>query len=354
MVTYYSAIMALSIFALFIIQFSVGSSSTLTKDKKKIFNLLFSVIALAALCEWLGVLLQGAGHSTRVFHIIVKAIELSLAPSIGFLISWVIEVRNQKLVTIFLAVHAAIEFASGYFGFIYSVDSNSTYTHSRFYPIYIVAYLVSIIYFIYVASKNMRQYQYNGMAYFALVILFMLVGITVQLVNSKLKIVYVVLTMASVMIYVFTLEMVMQTDKLTELVNRRGYENYISNIDRECSILIFDIDEFKKANDVYGHTFGDKCLRLTGSAIKKAYARYGKCFRYGGDEFCVVVTKNSESIRQLNESFQNEMAILRENEPRLPFVSIGYAHYHPETDNIITAIENADKMMYENKQKNKS
>lgn len=351
---YYSAIMLVNIIALIIIQVSVGASSTLTKDKKKTFHFLFSIIAFSALCEWLGVLLQGTGPSTRVAHIIIKALELSLAPSIGFLISWVIEVRKKKFVMTVLLIHAVIEFASGFFGFVYKVDENSTYTHASFYWIYVLAYLISIIYFVYIASKNMRQYQYNGMTYFALVVLFMLVGIAVQLVDSDIKIVYAVLTTASIMMYVFTLELVMQTDKLTELINRRGYEYFISHLDKECTILFFDIDKFKKANDVYGHSFGDKCLKLTGQALKKTYSRFGKCFRFGGDEFCVVITKESESVRVLNKNFEDEMSLMREDEPRLPFVSFGYAHYYPDSDNILTVIEEADKMMYENKQKNKS
>ena len=139
MIGYYSAIVWMSIFAVVVIQISVGVSSTLTKDKKKVFNLLFSAIAISALCEWLGVMLQGSGGKTRIIHIIIKALELSIAPSIGFLISWVIELRRVKVPLVFLGVNAVLEILSGVFGFIYTVDSNSTYTHAKFYPIYIVA-----------------------------------------------------------------------------------------------------------------------------------------------------------------------------------------------------------------------
>ena len=273
MIGYYSAIVWMSIFAVVVIQISVGVSSTLTKDKKKVFNLLFSAIAISALCEWLGVMLQGSGGKTRIIHVIIKALELSIAPSIGFLISWVIELRRVKVPLIFLGVNAVLEILSGVFGFIYTVDSNSTYTHAKFYPIYIVAYLISIVYFIYVASRNMKRYQYNGIAFFAMMVVFMLTGIIVQLINSEIRIVYVVLSIASIMMYVFTLEMVMQTDNLTELINRRGYENYISHLDKECIILFFDIDNFKNANDKYGHTYGDSCLKKTGNALKTAYSK---------------------------------------------------------------------------------
>lgn len=353
MVGYYSVIMAICVFAVLIVQISVGTSSTLTKDKKKIFHCLFTSIAVAAFCEWLGVILQGTGGSTRFLHIIIKALELSIAPLIGVLISWVIEIRNKKVIIIAVCVHAVLEILSGIFGFIYTVDSNSTYTHAKFYWIYIVAYLISMGYFIYVASKNMKRYQYNGMAYFISVVIFMLVGIGIQLVNSELKVVYIVLSVASIMMYVFTLEMVMQSDNLTELINRRGYENYISHLDKESVILFFDVDNFKEANDLYGHTYGDECLRKTGNAIKATYAKYGKCFRYGGDEFCVVMTKNTQKAREVNNLFLHEMAEKRKLDENLPDVSIGYAHYYPESDNILSVIETADKMMYKQKNENK-
>lgn len=71
---------------------------------------------------------------------------------------------------------------------------------------------------------------------------------------------YVVLGIALIMLYVFTLEMIYQTDELAELINRRGFENYISHIDESCAIIFFDVDKFKEMNDNYGHAAGDKML----------------------------------------------------------------------------------------------
>lgn len=351
---YYTAIIFLSIFAVLIIQISIHTSGTLTKDKKRIFHLLFSMIALGAFCEWLGVLLQGTGPSTRIFHIVIKALELSVAPSIGVLIAWVLETRAKKLAAIGLIVNAALEFSSGVFGFVYSVDANSNYTHSRFYFIYILAYVLSMIYFIYIASKNIKRYQYNGISYFASVVIFMIAGIAIQLIFSEMKIVYVVLAMAAIMMYVFTLEMVMQTDKLTELINRRGYENYISHLDSECVVLFLDVDKFKEANDTYGHSFGDMCLSKIGGAVKSVYARFGKCFRYGGDEFCVVLTKNFNGVEEINKKFVAEIKKLKQTDSRIPDVSIGYAFFNPENGTVLQTIEEADKMMYLHKEKRRN
>ncbi len=110
------------------------------------------------------------------------------------------------------------------------------------------------------------------------IVVFMLSGIVIQSIYSELKVDYAIMSVNAIMLYVFTLEMIQQTDQLTELINRRGYENYITHLDDECIVVFFDIDKFKEANDVNGHAYGDVCISRVGRAIKKIYYRYGKCF----------------------------------------------------------------------------
>lgn len=350
---YYTAIIFLNIAAMMIIQLSINQSNSLTRQRKKLFHLLFNAIIISSFCEWFGNLLQGMGEPTRTVHIIVKAIELSVAPSIGFFIAWVIEKRKEKFVYLYLLLHSVLEWLSGAFGFIYCVDQQSVYTHSDFYWIYVAAYIISIIYCIYVFSKNVKKYQYNGIGYLLMIVCFMLAGIIIQMYDSSLKVDYITLAVASIMLYVLTLEMIYQTDELTDLINRRGYENYLGHIDERCVILFFDVDRFKQINDTYGHAFGDRVLREVGYAIKEHYGRYGKCFRFGGDEFCVVLTKEQEQVKKLNREFNEAMEQLRLEESRIPFISIGYAFFDPDNQNVRDCVAQADQMMYLNKEKHK-
>lgn len=353
MLHYYTAIIFLSIAAMFVVQLSINESHTLTQSRKRLFHMLFNAIIVAAFCEWLGNYLQGAGESTRILHIVVKAIELSVAPSIAFFISWIIDKQNEKVIYLYLLIHGVIEGLSGVFGFIYSVDKQSNYVHGRFYWIYVAAYMISIFYCIYIVLKNVKKYQYNGSGSFLSIVAFMLLGIGIQSYDSSLKVDYVTLGIASIMLYAFTLEMIHQTDELTGLINRRGFENYVSHMEEKCIILFFDVDSFKQINDNYGHAFGDKVLHILGKLVKQYYMKSGKCFRYGGDEFCVIMTKNLDKVDQINESLLQAIKERRKKEPALPLVSIGYSYYDPENQSIQEVMEEADQMMYEHKRKHK-
>ena len=354
MFAYYTAILFLSIFALLAVQLCVRNSLSLSRHKKRQFHRLFTTIMAAGFCEWMGVFLQGTGSATRVLHIAVKAVELSIAPSIAFFIAWVIERRNEKPAWFYLAIHAVVEGLSGIFGFIYSVDAASNYTHAAFYWVYVVAYGIPMLYCIHTVMRNVKKYQYTGISYFLLIVALMLGGLAVQLYNGALKVDYFTAALVSIMLYVFTLEMIQQTDELTELINRRGYENYVAHLEEPCMLIFFDVDDFKSINDRYGHAFGDTVLATIGKAIKDQYARYGKCFRFGGDEFCVILSRAPEQVKLLNEKFVSGMAQLREKEPRLPAVAVGYVDYDPEQSNIKDAMAEADQRMYRNKQAHKA
>ncbi len=85
-------------------------------------------------------------------------------------------------------------------------------------------------------------------------------------------------------------------DGLTGLLNHRVFQEMVrSEIDRgqrynrPLTLLLFDIDHFKKFNDTYGHPVGDEVIKMVARAAKSASRTTDKVFRYGGEEFCVLL-----------------------------------------------------------------
>lgn len=104
-------------------------------------------------------------------------------------------------------------------------------------------------------------------------------------------------------------------DELTGLPSRRALKDKMMKLGGKYSIVMIDIDFFKRFNDSYGHDSGDEVLRFIGKCLKQIPSG-GKSFRYGGEEFTVIFPgKNiSEAIHHIEK--------LRENiaKSRIPLV----------------------------------
>lgn len=87
------------------------------------------------------------------------------------------------------------------------------------------------------------------------------------------------------------------TDELTGLVNRKGYERLTGSLEKLCAdhdlpatVIFLDLDNMKTINDTHGHDAGDEALIRVGKLMRKAFRASDLMVRYGGDEFCVVLT----------------------------------------------------------------
>ncbi|MFC1986634.1 diguanylate cyclase, partial [Chloroflexota bacterium] len=107
-----------------------------------------------------------------------------------------------------------------------------------------------------------------------------------------------------------------RTDELTGLLNRRSLDEVMaSEIDRNSryggvfSLIILDLDSFKTFNDNYGHLAGDKLLRQVGSVIRNSVRSADRAFRYGGDEFAILLPNTSiDAANQVAERIRKQLA----------------------------------------------
>jgi diguanylate cyclase (GGDEF)-like protein len=88
-----------------------------------------------------------------------------------------------------------------------------------------------------------------------------------------------------------------RVDALTALGNRRAFDEALDaelarsrRASSPLSLIVTDLNGFKEINDRYGHVKGDECLRSAAAALREAVRRPDLCFRWGGDEFAVVLT----------------------------------------------------------------
>lgn len=86
------------------------------------------------------------------------------------------------------------------------------------------------------------------------------------------------------------------TDALTGLPNRKAFERDAEQVGDRYSLVLIDIDDFKKVNDTRGHLFGDRVLRRLASILNQAVGGEGRAYRIAGDEFVLIVRRNMVSL----------------------------------------------------------
>jgi len=147
-------------------------------------------------------------------------------------------------------------------------------------------------------------------------------------------------------------------DALTGAFNKRRFdEAFPAEVQRSVqtktplSLIVFDIDHFKKINDGYGHPAGDAVLRDVTRVATTAIADQGLLARVGGEEFAVLVAAPLNQARYTAERVRNAVmrhVFVTDNRPIAVTVSIGVAELQPdETHSAL--YERADALLYKSK-----
>ena len=154
-------------------------------------------------------------------------------------------------------------------------------------------------------------------------------------------------------------------DFLTKIYNRRAFSMFLKSACREVrwlqkhfsrrqrkeqfSLLLIDIDDFKKINDKFGHLYGDKILKKTARLLQNSVRDFDIVGRWGGEEFAIILRETT-----LEQGKKKAQIILKKAQKQLPITfSIGVIHSeHGYTEKQI--FEKVDKALYKAKSQGKN
>lgn len=141
-----------------------------------------------------------------------------------------------------------------------------------------------------------------------------------------------------------------QTDPLTGLGNRRTLDHCLQAWQREqtpFSVMVVDVDHFKKVNDTHGHDVGDQVLQKLARHMREC-AREGDVFcRVGGEEFLVLLPRTDQSVAlQVAERLRQQVAQADMSPVSAVTISIGIAHWPTSSPDVPTVLKQADAMLY--------
>jgi two-component system, cell cycle response regulator len=149
-----------------------------------------------------------------------------------------------------------------------------------------------------------------------------------------------------------------QRDELTKLLNRREFQRILVEewdravrFDRPFSLVMVDIDHFKRINDTHGHQTGDEVLRHVSSLLAGQVRNVDRVARYGGEEFAVIMVetdrKNAiEGIKRLGMLLAEAPCVVNSELTVEVTLSAGVACSQGDATNATELVAAADKALY--------
>lgn len=140
-----------------------------------------------------------------------------------------------------------------------------------------------------------------------------------------------------------------ERDTLTGLRNRRTFDEKLFTIIEQrqnpVALALIDIDHFKHINDHWGHIIGDETLLRLSQQMEQFFQGLGTCYRYGGEEFAIILRANQPDCLEILDKFRQQIAVASFPPPKQVTVSIGFTMVIDQMLPI-NIIEQADRALY--------
>lgn len=342
-----------------------------SKDVKAISTVAL-LIVFASSFEMLSHIVEGKAVLVALIYLSNTALFV-INQMIAF--SWVVYVRTKIyyndildakklfLVSIPALIISILAIVNFFIPVFYTVTDNYFYERTSLYlipMIVVVGYIVfGAVEFSLKTGKNQKYRFYPVVAFLFPVAFYSLI----QLFFMDISVTTLGLAIGISLLYLSFKNEQACVDSLTGLFNRQYFDRHLqhsikkdSPVSQYLTGIMLDIDKFKSINDTYGHLMGNDAIREAAKILLRV-ERHTKgdtfCFRYGGDEFVMLQTVDSEQdVLDIIDKIKYYTDIFNESNDkpyRIEF-SVGYTLFDGDIDTQERFVSDMDAKMYENKQ----
>ena len=312
----------------------------------------FAIMLFCAVLDWTRVELNGSQLVPVWLHGAVVSLEYTLAPVVVlFLIGVMGAIERNSFLVPLLAFNGLLQFTSGFTEWIFYIDAANNFVRGEWFRVYVLIYSIGIFVMYREVYRCSWIYQNrNGWMLF-MSILSLTIGVGENEFGGECHTTFLAVSIAATMFYVYFMDIGIQTDPMTKLLNRRCYDSHLKKIDYPTAVVMFDVDKFKYINDTYGHEKGDIVLQHVAICLRRTFGRLGYLYRLGGDEFCLILRKgylDKVDFGLLRRALDRHLEMYRRHEPLMPVVSMGHAIYDGGLS-VQNVVKQADQQMYADK-----
>jgi len=226
-------------------------------------------------------------------------------------------------------------------------------------PLFLISIIIPFSYFglfLFFELKKFKDYERVN-KYSIIVICFIPTLITSYLyILRNIQCLNLGVSFSLLLYYIFCIDMRFDYDLQTGVRNRNAFKKnliIVQNKHSQATVIMFDVNHLKIANDTYGHVSGDILIETAAQTIRNFFREKGKTYRIGGDEFCVIAPyMTDEMMDKLLFDFQQNIEIDNKGKKIPLSLAMGYSSCvkgKGVDEDIYKTLDRADRNMYENK-----
>lgn len=296
-------------------------------------------------------------YELLLLHALGRALRFLLLPAIGFLLYLYLkdpEVSDKYLYLLWfpLVLNGLLSILSLQTGWYFSISANNTYTPGRlswFAMLTTGFYYARILFWLLTHKKNRTIHSHGLLVFVYFLPIFSILG---QIVMYHQPYVVGTIAIALFLYYILGQLSRFDFDEQTGVMNREAFEQEMYHLNQrkiDTTFFMFDLKDLKHTNDTWGHAEGDALLSRFANLLQETFAKAGKTFRIGGDEFCVVLPPLDQAEIQVRLKEFNS-SLVRENKKKPTGMEVAYGYatsVHSKGIDNNKALSEADNAMFQ-------
>jgi len=320
----------------------------------KTFNKLISIsFLISVVCAFLLVIGDAVDYYLEIEHEYYQIRQL--VGSLNYIwriscVGYLVRVAQRKMsphiftIHILVLLNAIFAVANIWTGWIFRVNADHSFDYGVFLylPYIVIGYF--IIFFVHSTVKYFRTNMAESISIIAICAICLFANIIEMVLHIKI-VLGQAFSISSFLYYLCLTTELYKRDALTDVYNRRSFYLCAKRWkSRRFGVIMLDLNDLKKFNDMEGHKAGDLALITSVNCMQKIFKKYGVVYRLGGDEFAIIIKDNYISkIDSLLNAFDGQIMTTKYR------MAYGYAIYNP-SKKFDSVLEEADARMYRNKQ----
>lgn len=335
-------------------------------NKKNLIYISSAALTIILLLLEITTILMELSNNNKLMipHRIANILGFFLSPIVPFVLLFFNSNNEKKFLhncflTIPLCINAFMCVLSYKTGFIFFVDDQNQYTRGNLFLLPTIICMFYYVLLVIAVIKNSIKYDMEDKKFLIPILFIPILGSILQILFKNLILIWSCASISLLIYYIFLLELQFKYDVQTGIKNRAAFENELGQyliIDKNATIVMFDLNDLKNTNDNHGHKAGDEMIFDTAKIIDECFIGIGKAYRIGGDEFCVICSEISMELLESTLSNLDDFLIKVNQKRNIKIVlAYGHASYNKnENESIYSTLVQADKNMYIHKARLKS